>query len=183
MKVLYIIGAIVLVVLVGAGGFYGGVVYAQSQTQNSAADFTRLRGTGSTTDNAAAGPCGFPQRAGGFNRQGGSQGGGTGGNQSGTQGGTQGGGQGGGQSFFAQMGSCVARGTIKSVDGDTVQISTPVSVVTVKVGDKTIISKTDVGSLSDLKTGDRVTVFSLDSGDSPTASVVQLQNAPGGFGQ
>jgi hypothetical protein len=175
MKALYIIGAIVLVVLVGAGGFYGGVVYAQSQTQNTAADFTRLRGTDSGNNAAAAGPCGFAGRAFGGNRQGGSQSGG----QSGTPGSSSGSGQG----SLAQMGNCVARGTIKSINGNTVQISTPVSVVTVTVGDKTIISKTDTGSLSDLKTGERVTVFSQDSGDSPTASFVQLQNMPGGFGQ
>ena len=171
MKALYIIGAIVLVALVGAGGFYGGVVYAQSQTQNTASDFIRQRTTGNANDAAASGPCGFPQRTSTGTRQGGSQGGG------------QGGYQGGGQGNSAQIGNCVARGAIKSIDGNTVQISTPVSVVTVKVDNTTVISKTVVGSLSDLKTGDRVTVFSLQSGDSPTASMVQLQQVPGQSGQ
>lgn len=178
MKALYIIGAIVLAALIGAGGFYGGMVYAQSQNQNTAADFLRQRGGGNSGEAAAAGPCGFAGRAFSGNRQGSGQGGSQGGTQNGTQGGTQG----SGQSTFAQMGNCVARGTIKSISGNTVQISTPVSVVTVTVGDKTVINKTDTGSLSDLKTGDRVTVFSQETGDSPTASFVQLQNAPGGFG-
>lgn len=180
MKPLYIIGAIVLVALIGAGGFYGGEVYARSQSQNTAADFTRLRGTDNGNEAAAGGPCGFVGRGNGGNRQSGGQS--TGQN---SQGGSQGGGQtgqGGGFGNFAQLGSCVARGTIKSIDGNTIQISTPVSVVTVTVGDKTVISKTDAGSLSDLKTGERVTVFSQESGDSPTASFVQLQNMTGGFG-
>jgi hypothetical protein len=167
MKALYIIVAIVVVAVVGAGGFYGGVVYAQSQTQNTAADFTRLRGAGNGTDAAASGPCGFPQRTGGSNRQ-----------ASG-----QGGGQGGFQGTPQQFGTCVARGTVKSIDGSTIQISTPVSVVTVKVDGTTIVSKTVVGSPSDLKTGDRVTVYSTQSGDSPTASMVQLQGMPGQTGQ
>jgi hypothetical protein len=172
MKALYIIVAIVVVALVGAGGFYGGVVYAQSQSQNSAADFTRLRGAGNGTEAAASGPCGFPQRTGGSSRQGSGQG------SSG-----QGSGQGGSQGNFQQLGNCVARGTIKSIDGNTVQISTPVSVVTVKVDNTTTITKTDTGTLSDLKAGDRVTVFSTQSGDSPTASMVQLQGMPGQTGQ
>jgi hypothetical protein len=177
MKALYSIGAIVLLVLVGAGGFYGGTIYARSQTQNTAADFLRQRSTGNSTDAAASGPCGFAGRVNGGNRQGGSsQGTGQGGSNQGT-------GQGSGQSNFQQIGNCVARGTIKSIDGNTVQISTPVSVVTVKVDTTTVISKTDVGSLSDLKTGDRVTVFSTQSGDSPTASMVQLQGIPGQTGQ
>lgn len=180
MKVLYIVGAIVLLALVGAGGFYGGVTYAQSQSNNTAADFIRSRSSGGASQASAAGPCGFADRAFSGNRQGGQS------SQSGQGGqGPQGGqtGQGGAQSFFQQIGNCVARGTIKSINGNTIEISTPVSVVTVTVGDQTVISKTDVGSLSDLKTGDRVTVFSKDSGNSPTASMVQLQNGPSTFGQ
>jgi hypothetical protein len=177
MKALYIVGAIVLVALVGAGGFYGGVVYAQSQTQNTAADFARLRGAGNGTEAAASGPCGFPQRTNGGTRQGSGQG------SSGQVTSGQGSGQGGFQGNSQQLGNCVARGTIKSIDGSTIQISTPVSVVTVKVDGTTTITKTDTGTLSDLKTGDRVTVFSMQSGDSPTASMVQLQGMPGQTGQ
>ncbi len=150
MKVLYIVGAVVLLVLAGAGGFYGGVTYAQSQAQNSTADFFRQRG-GGTADQGANG-------GNGFNRQ-------------------------GGQGNFQQFGQLVARGQIKSVDGSTVQISTAQSVVTVKVDSQTTISKTDAGSLADLKPGDRVTVFSRDTGSSPTASFVQIQGMPGQVGQ
>jgi hypothetical protein len=171
MKIVYVIGALVLVVLAAAGGFYGGVTYAQSQPNNAAADFARQRAAGTQQNGqGTAGPCGFTVRAGQFNRQGG-------------QGGQNG--QGGQGSQFAQLGECVARGPIKSVDPSTgtVQISTPVSVVTVKVDKSTVISKTDVGSLSDLKTGDTVTVFSRESGDSPTASAIQLQRVPTQVGQ
>lgn len=194
MKVLYVVGALVLVALVGAGGFYGGVTYAQSQNNNGAADFIRSR-SGNGAQQAAAGPCGFGDRTFSGAGQNGSSGqngqnGQTGQNGQAGQGGQGGqtgqrgqGGQGGAFGNFAQFGNCVARGTIKSVSGNTVQISTPVSVVTVTIGDQTIISKTDVGSLSDLKTGDRVTVFSKDTGSSPAASMVQLQQAPTQTGQ
>lgn len=192
MKALYVVGAIVLLALVGAGGFYGGLTYAQSQTNNSAADFIRSRSSGGTQQASAGGPCGFGDRnfsGTGQNGQSG-QNGQTGQGGQGSQGGSSGqggqrgpGGQGGAFGNFAQFGNCVARGTIKSVNGNTVEISTPVSVVTVTIGDQTIISKTDVGSLSDLKTGDRVTVFSKDTGTSPAATMVQLQQMPTQTGQ
>jgi hypothetical protein len=152
MKVLYIIGAIVLLALVGGGGFYGGVVYAQSQSQNAAADFAARRAGGNQQDAQGA------NGGNSFNRQ-------------------------GGQGNFQQFGQLVARGQVKSVDGNTLQISTAQSVVTVKVDTKTAISKTDAGSLSDLKAGTRVTVFSRETGDSPTASFVQIQSLPGQAGQ
>lgn len=199
MKIAYvIIGAVVLAVLAGAGGFFGGMTYAQSQAQNTASDFARQRaiqggqGNGSGGATAAAGPCGFGgfggfQGNGGQGAQGGAPSGTGQTNQTGGQGTGQGtrrqgtgGPFGGGNPFGGAgfAGSCVARGQIKSVDGNTVQISTADSVVTVKVNDSTIISKTDRGTISDLQVGDRVTVFSQETGDSPTASGIQLQPAP-----
>lgn len=189
MKVLYVLGALVLLALVGAGGFYGGVTYAQSQNNNTAADFIRSRSANGAQQASAAGPCGFGDRTFSGASQNGQTGqsGQNGQSGQGGQGGQTGqrgqGGQGGAFGNFAQFGSCVARGTIKSVSGNTVEISTPVSVVTVTIGDQTIISKTDVGSLSDLKTGDRVTVFSKDTGTSPAATMVQLQQMPTQTGQ
>ncbi len=178
MKPVYIIGAIIVLMLGIAGGFYGGVVYAQSQSQNSVADFARQRGGAGSPNaqGAAAGPCGFVGRngggagGGGFFRQG--QGGGTP---------SAGQGQGQGGNAFQQLGQCVARGQVKSVDPSTgtVQISTPVNVVTVKVTSQTAISKTDSGSLSDITVGERVAAFSLQPGDTPTASAIQIQRAPG----
>jgi hypothetical protein len=42
------------------------------------------------------------------------------------------------------------------------------------VDNNTIISETARGSINDFKTGDRVTVFSTQTGDSPTASIIML---------
>ncbi len=181
MKPMYIIGAVVLLIIGIAGGFYGGVTYAQSQSQNVANNFVTARG-GAANPQAAAGPCGFVGRNGGGNGGGGNGGA----NRQGQNGGTGAGGQGQGQNgnFFQQLGQCVARGQVKSVDPSTgtVQISTPVNVVTVKVNNQTAISKTDAGALSDITVGERVTVFSRETGDSPTASAVQIQRAPGQTG-
>lgn len=192
MKIAYvIIGAIVLAGLAGAGGFFGGMTYAQSQAQNTVADFARQRATqgqqgapNGATAGTASNPCGF----GGFGQ--GARNGTTGaapGTAPGASGQGQGtgqrptngqfGGQGGafGGIAGAQLGNCVARGEIKTVNGDTVEISTADKVVTVKVNDATVISKTDRGTVADLKVGDRVTVFSQETGDAPTASGIQLQ--------
>jgi hypothetical protein len=61
-----------------------------------------------------------------------------------------------------------------------VEISTADSIVTVKVNDATVITKTDRGTLADLQVGDRVTVFSKETGKDPTASGIQLQKGQPG---
>lgn len=186
MKIAYVvIGAIVLAVVAGAGGFFGGMTYAQGQAQNTVSDFARQRAIqqgngaqGATNANNANNPCGFgggqvfqlPQGSAQGNANGAPSG------QTNQQGRRQGAGQGGAfGGFGAQLGNCVARGQIKSVNGDTVEISTADKVVTVKVNDATMITKTDRGTIADLQVGDRVTVFSQETGDSPTASGIQLQ--------
>ncbi len=177
-----IIGAVVVAVLAAAGGFIGGMAYAQSQAQASANAFLQQRAIqngpneqGGSAQNVAADPCGIsgrnfrnnntqaPGQPGQNNAQGGQRQGG------------QFGGPFGGNFNPAQVGNCVARGEIKSVNGDTVEISTANSVVTVKVNDQTLISKTERGTVADLQPGDRVTVFSKETGDAPTASTIQLQ--------
>ncbi len=142
MKALYIIAGIVLLALVGGGGFYGGIAYAQSQSQNATTSFLARR--------AANGQFGQ---------------GGTGANRTGQA--------------NSQFGQPVARGQVKSVNGNTVEISTATSVVTVQVNGQTTITKTDPGSISDLQPGDRVTVFSHDTSSSPTASAIQIQALAG----
>lgn len=193
MKIAYvIIGAIVVAGLAGAGGFFGGMTYAQGQAQNTVSNFARQRaiqqgnaqGTqGGANANNANNPCGFggqvfqfPQGAGQGNNAGGTGQGNSNGAPS-AQGEQQGRRQGGGAfgGFGAPLGNCVARGQIKSVSGNTVEISTADKVVTVKVNDATVITKTDRGTAADLQVGDRVTVFSQETGDSPTASGIQLQ--------
>lgn len=182
-----IIGAIVLAIVAAGAGFFGGMAYAQTQAQNTATNFVQQRAIqnaqggnapGGNAQNVATDPCGFPirnvQNAQGNNQnaQGNNQ------NPQGNFGGRQfGGGFGGafGGVNPAEFGNCVARGQIKSVTGDTVEISTADKVVIIKVNDQTLISKTDKGALSDLQPGDRVTVFSKEKGNSPTASTIQLQ--------
>lgn len=199
MKIAYVvIGAILLAVLAGAGGFFGGMTYAQSQAQNTVANFARQRavqnqqeGTNGATATNANNPCGFggqafqlPAGAGQGNApQGATQGTGTGTQGQQDTGRRQGSGQfgapGGAFGGFggAQLGNCVARGQVKAVNGDTVEISTADKVITVKVNDATVITKTDRGTAADVQVGDRVTVFSHETGDSPTASGIQLQKA------
>jgi len=198
------IGAVIIAVAGIAGGFFVGMTYAQTQTQNRVSNFAQQRaaqfGAGAQNGTARQGaqasasdPCGLG-RAFQFQTQGQPNAAPNGqsnanGNQAAPGGQGQGGqfGQGGGfrgqggpfgaGALFggAQMGNCVARGEIKSVNGDTVEVANGDLVVTIKVGDKTIISKTDRGTLADLKTGDRVTVFSTETGENPTASGIQLQ--------
>lgn len=194
-KILYIVIGVVALVVFTAGGFYAGVTYAGSQPQAANSDFVRQRAVTQAQgqNGSAADPCGFGQdfrnraqgtnggNAQGGNAQGGNtQGGGTaqngGTNAQGTGrqfGGTFGGAFGGINP--AQLGDCVARGQIKSVNGSTIEISTAANVVSINVTDGTIISKTDRGSLADLKPGDRVTVFAPTGGDKTTASFIQLQ--------
>lgn len=212
MKPIYmVIGAVIIAVAGVAGGFFVGMTYAQTQTRNTVSNFARARGAQNfqseqSAQNGTAGtgaqasandPCGFGRA---FQFQGQSRQNGTANGQNGSQAapGAQGGqfgqnnggarGQGrnfGGGTFFggSQLGNCVARGEIKSVNGDTVEIANGDQTVTVKVSDKTIISKTDRGTVADLKTGDRVTVFSTETGDTPTASGIQLQPETAATGQ
>jgi Domain of unknown function (DUF5666) len=64
-------------------------------------------------------------------------------------------GTGGGRQFNPEN---FAAGQVKQIDGNTIQLSTAQSVVTVKVSDKTQIQKMASGSLSDVQTGERITV-------------------------
>lgn len=171
-----IIGAVVVAIVAVGAGFFGGMTYAQTQAQTQVNDFVQQRARQNAQDgatqNVETDPCGFPIRN-QQNAQGNNQ------NRQGNNQNRQGGnGQRGG--IFGgldpeQLGNCVARGQIKAVNGDTVEISTADKVIVVKVNNDTLISKTDKGALSDLQPGDRVTVFSKETGDSPTASTIQLQ--------
>lgn len=146
MKIQYvIIGAVLLAVIVGACGFFGGMTYAQAQARQQLTNFQQQR----AAQGAGGAPGALPQGGqfgGGFRGQG-----------------------------NAQLGAPVANGQIKSINGNTVEISTADSVVTVTVNDETMITKTERGTVSDLQTGDRVTVFSKETGDSPLASGIQVQ--------
>ncbi len=146
-KILAIVGGIILVLAVAGGSFYGGTVYAQQQTANARAAFFADRGGGTGGGGATGG--GEGSAGGGF---------------FGGGGGANGGGRGGG-----------AVGQIKSIDGDTITLSTPQSEVKVTLTDTTLIQKLVAGSRSDLQVGDRVVVRGdRDASGNVTANDIQV---------
>lgn len=152
-KVLAIVGGIILILAVAGGSFYGGTVYAQQQTANARAAF-------------------FADRGGGTGGSGGTGGGngGTGGGFFGGGDGATGGGRGGG-----------AAGQIKSIDGDTITLSTPQSEVKVTLTDTTPIEKVVTGGRADLQVGQRIVVRGVrDSAGNVTADNVQITANPQG---
>ncbi len=94
--------------------------------------------------------------------------------------GSAGQGQGGNGQFNANN---FASGQVKSIDGDTVTLSTATSVVTIKLGTGTQIQKMGPATLSDIQVGERITVQGTRSSDgSLAASTVQIGGARGGSG-
>lgn len=72
-------------------------------------------------------------------------------------------------------------GQVKSVNGNTIELSTATSVIKVNVSDKTQIQKMDQGTLSDVQTGQRVTVIGTKNADgSYDAQSIQIGGRFGG---
>jgi hypothetical protein len=93
----------------------------------------------------------------------------------GTGGGNGGGGNGAGGGFFGAGGGRGQFGTIKSIDGDTLTVSTPQSEVKVKLTDTTQIEKLVAGAAGDLAVGDRIIVRGQsDASGTITANNVQV---------
>ena len=137
-----ILGSVVLMLAIGAGSFYGGVLYQQRQIAAIRTSFFAGRG---------------------------GDGGGTGGGGGGYGGFFGAGGGGGGGAGRGQF------GTIKSIDGDTLTVSTPQSEVKVKLTATTQIEKIVAGTTSDLAVGDRIVVRGqADSSGTVTANNVQV---------
>jgi hypothetical protein len=135
----WIIGLIVFIVGVGGGAFYGGTVYAATQTSNARTQFLNSRGGGAG---------------------GGAGGGGAGGPGGGVQ------------------------GTVKSINGNTLQISTAQNVTTVTLSASTTIRKTLTGTTADLQPGVQVTIRGqADSSGAVTANSIQIVPAGSGPGQ
>jgi len=88
-------------------------------------------------------------------------------------------GQNGGRQFNPNN---FAAGQVKQLDGDTIQLSTAQAVVTVKVNDQTQIQKMGSGTLSDIQTGERITVQGARGADGVmTAQSIQIGGRfPGG---
>jgi hypothetical protein len=196
MKVWYIIGAVVIALVAAGGGFFGGMTFAAGQTQNAVASFRQQRAitndpnatTGQNGQNFAGGqnpaggalfagnfgcnPGGGAQNPSGQNRQFGQNP-----NQTPNPNATPRAGAQQRQELLAELGNCIGQGTVKTIDGNTATISTAESVLTVKLDIKTIVNINLRGTGADLKVGDRVTVFSQETGTNPTASVIQVQRS------
>jgi hypothetical protein len=76
-----------------------------------------------------------------------------------------------------------AQGSVKSIDGNTLTISTAQNVTTVTLSGNTTIMKSDPGTVADLKVGDRVLVTGQrDSSGNITASQVMVLALAGSAG-
>ena len=83
----------------------------------------------------------------------------------GAGGGGAGGGGGGGGGF----------GVVKSISGNTIQISTPQNVTTITLTDATVIQKTVTGGVADIKVGDTITARGQrDAAGNVTATTIQV---------
>jgi len=69
-------------------------------------------------------------------------------------------------------------GQIKSIEGNTLTISTAQNVITVTVTDKTPIEKTVAGALADLQIGDRVSVAGQRDANGNITTVQQITILP-----
>lgn len=127
-SILVTAGVVILVLAVGGGSFYGGMLFEQSRAANIRNAFFANRGGGDGGNGAF--------------------GGGGNGNFGGGGGNGAFGGGGGGRVF----------GQVKSIDGDTLVISTPQNVTTVHLTGTTTISKLVTGARTDLQPGETVNV-------------------------
>jgi len=155
-KILIITGVILLVILVGAGGFWGGMTYKANQNSQAQASFFEQRG-GSPSTGQFPSDGQFPE---GMQFQGAGQG-----NFDQTQG------------IFRGSGTM---GQVKSIEGDVLTISTAQDVTTVNLADNTTIIKSIEGSASDLQPGVRVMVAGEadDEGNITANQITILNNNP-----
>ena len=81
----------------------------------------------------------------------------------------------------AQFGRLAAAGTVKSVQGNKIEVTTQNgNVVTVTVDQQTQFIKTVVGLVSDLQPGTRIQVMSDQTGSAVNARLITIQAAGGG---
>jgi hypothetical protein len=146
MKTFLIVSAIVLtLVLAAAGGFWGGIQYQTSKVDTARANFENARGPLNGMPDG-----GFPS--------------GQMPNRQFQNGGTQG-------SFFGRG----TAGSVKTLEGDTLTLSTAQDVTTVTLTADTVVLKTLTGSTADLQPGLRVMVTGeRDSSGVLTASQITI---------
>lgn len=146
-KTLLILGMVVLVVAVAAGSFYGGMIYQKNQANQQAS-----------------------QAMANWQRERGSGGAQAPGGASGQMPS----GPGGMVSGFMGRGTT---GDVKTIDGDTLTISTAQNVTTVKLTDATKILMTVEGSTTNLQVGTRIMITGqTDSKGVITASQITVIN-------
>ncbi len=76
-----------------------------------------------------------------------------------------------------------AAGQVKSISGNTIELSTAQSVVKVQLTDQTQIQKTAAGAPSDIQAGERITVQGTRGSDGTmTAQAIQIGGNRGPFG-
>ncbi len=73
----------------------------------------------------------------------------------------------------------VAFGTVKSVQGNTIQIAAQDgTITTVTTDSKTVVQKTVTGAVTDIQPGQRVNVMGNSSGGTVTATEISIQSQP-----
>jgi hypothetical protein len=143
-SILIIVGVVVFVILVGAGGFWGGMTYQTNQDSQAQARFFEQRGQPPSDGQM---PAGMQSRSGDQM---------TGG-------------------FFRGGGGTI--GEVKSIDGNTLTLSTPQDVTTVNLSDSTKIVKSVEGTNDDLQPGVRVMVTGeTDVNGNITATQITIVN-------
>jgi hypothetical protein len=147
-NILMIAGVIVLVALAGAGGFWGGMAYQDNQGSQAQARFFEQRG-GQQFDGQMPGGGQFPE---GMQLPGNDQ----------------------AQSSFRGGGTM---GEVKSVERNTLTLSTAENVTTVTLSEDTKIVKSVEGTSGDLQVGVRVMVTGEQNEDgNMTASQITIIN-------
>lgn len=74
------------------------------------------------------------------------------------------------------QGRVVATGTVKSVNGSRIEVTTPNGSVTVTVESSTQILKSVAIAVGDIEPGQRIMVTSDQTGNNVTARIIQLQS-------
>ena len=152
-KILVALGVLVLLVAVGAVSFYSGVQYGNDQAVNIRLEFFRDRLAQQSASAAQSGDT-PPQQQ----------------NPRGQ------GGQGAQAAQAGQLGRVAANGTVKSVNGNKIEITTQNGgTVMVTVESSTQILKTVSIQVTDIQPGQRITVTSDQTGNNITARVIQIR--------
>jgi hypothetical protein len=149
-KPVILVGAVLGVLVVAGGSFFGGMAFQRYRQTNVQQQFFADRGFGAGGQAPLFGSGGPQGEFGPFGDAGGA---------------------GGGQAVTERG----ANGTVESLEGDTLRLTTAEGEITVTLTDETVLTLTATAERSDLQAGARVTVIGQrdDSGDL-TAAVIQI---------